>query len=139
VLADASERPLGHGIGTAGARSHEFSRFVTFQDVYIDNSYLTIGYEQGLPIMALFILALLALLAGVARRAVLTAVPWEAAVGIASAGALVAYAVMLSTGPYLQELSAFFSWFVIGLGIAPLVQRFESPAESSTLATDPDG
>lgn len=139
VLADASDRPLGHGIGTAGARSHEFSRLVTFQDVYIDNSYLTIAYEQGLPIMALFILALVTLLAGVARRAVLTPVPWEAAVGIASAGALVAYAVMLSTGPYLQELSAFFSWFVIGLGIAPLVQRLESPAEPSSLAADPDG
>lgn len=130
VLADAEDKPLGHGVGTAGSRSQQFSRFVTFKDVYVDNSYLTIAYEQGLTVMGLFMAALALLGLGAARRAVRTEHRWEAAWGIAATGALVGFAVMLATGPYLQELTAFYSWFIVGIGMAPLVQRLEPPGDS---------
>lgn len=135
VLADAEDKPLGHGVGTAGSRSQQFSRFVTFKDVYVDNSYLTIAFEQGLAVMGLFMAALVLLGLGAARRAVRTEHRWEAAWGIAATGALIGFAVMLATGPYLQELTAFYSWFIIGIGMAPLVQRLEPPGEPAGRAS----
>jgi riboflavin transporter FmnP len=84
----------------------------------LDSSYLKIGIEQGPIVMVLFITALLALLVGLAVRAIATPDPTAAALGIGACGTVVALLVFFYTGFYVEHLQTLSAWLLIGIGAA---------------------
>jgi hypothetical protein len=102
---EIDRHPFGAGLGTASPKS-------------VDNSYLHIALDQGLLIMALFIAAMLLLLVGLARLAILTLDRHKAGLSIGACGALAAYLVLLTSGGYIEGLIAIAAWVIVGLGVA---------------------
>src|SRR3954469_23214783 len=118
ALSDVDKHPWGQGLGTAGISQVEFGRFISLGKTDVDNSYLKIALDQGIGLVLLYAAGLLLLLGGLARRAIAAATPEAAALAAGSAGALVAFVVMIATGVYIEGLTAVASWIVIGLGVA---------------------
>jgi hypothetical protein len=124
ALREIRKQPMGHGLGTANQLQQQQGRFVSIGSFNIDNSYLRVGYEQGVIPALLFIAALLALVLGLVRRALATADPARAGPALAAAGALVAYIVVLYPSNAFDGYTALTAWLLAGLGIAPfLVER----------------
>ena len=117
VLADIDQRPFGHGIGTSGRIQRERGRFTNISAFDVDNSYLQIAFEQGLAVMGLFIAASLALLFGLARRAIRTTSRQAAGIAIGASGALWSYLTILPTGSYIEGLGSVAVWVLVGLGV----------------------
>jgi len=125
ALEDVEDHPLGQGLGASGDIQQRFGRFANISTYDVDNSYLKIALEQGLPVMVLFGAALLALLLGLMRRAVLTLDPQRAGLAIGAAGTLVVFAIFMFAGTYVEGLPALAAWMLIGLGIAGFSHRPE--------------
>ena len=89
------KQPMGHGLGTANQLQEQQGRFVSIGSFSIDNSYLRVGYEQGIVPALLYIAGLLALALALIRRAAITPDPARAGPALAAAGAMVAYDVVL--------------------------------------------
>jgi hypothetical protein len=118
AVRDINQKPLGHGVGTVGSALIDHPENLA-GPVNLDSSYLKIGLEQGYPILILFVVSLLALLGGIARRAIATREPWRAAVGIAACGTLASQVVLYYGSTYIEGIPALFAWMLIGLGAAP--------------------
>jgi O-antigen ligase len=128
ALHDSPRHPLGHGLGTAGIRAGN-QRFIpasTGGDV--DNSYVMVAFEQGVPAMIFLIFALVLLLVGLMRRAVWTRSPERAAVAIGAAGTLVALMLMFVTRLYIESLASLAAWLIVGLGVAQFSRVQRKPA-----------
>lgn len=115
---DADKHPLGQGLGTAGRNAIVYERFVTIGYYDVDNSYLKVALDQGIFGLILFVSALVALLAGLVRRSLVTIDRRQAALGAAGAGALASFMLVMWTGDYVEGLPAFTAWTIIGLGLA---------------------
>lgn len=126
ALRDLDDKPLGYGLGTAtsgvaGAVGTN-NRFLTnVGQQSVDSGYLKIALEQGFAVMVLYILALLTLVVGFARRAVAELDRQRAALLIGAAGTLVSFMVVLVTGAFQESLAAVAVWLVVGLGAAQAV------------------
>src|SRR5205085_10104647 len=48
TLREIRKQPMGHGLGTANQLQEQQGRFVSIGSFSIDNSYLRVGYEQGI-------------------------------------------------------------------------------------------
>lgn len=118
ALEDIDEHPFGHGIGTSGIAEERYGRFDTIASSNLDNSYLKIAYEQGIFVLGLFAVAMLALLAGLVRRTLFTTDRQRAGLGIAGSGALGSMAVLMFSGMYIEGLTALTAWLLVGLGVA---------------------
>lgn len=123
ALDDIEANPLGNGLGSAGRAHLRYGRFVSIASSNIDNSYLTIAYQQGFAVMGLFVLTILLLLYGLARRAVTTMDRDGAAIAIGACGALAAFAILLWSGGYYEGLPALTVWMLVGLGVAQFAVR----------------
>lgn len=118
ALAEIDEHPFGHGLGTSGAvglTQTEIDPSVTPQ---IDSSYLKIAYEQGILVMLMFCLAMVALFIGLALRSLSTTDPAKAAMGIGACGALVSLLVLFFAGLYSDHVQALSGWLLVGIGVA---------------------
>lgn len=117
---DIQAHPFGYGVGTAptGYTSTQHGSANSLSNFSVDNGYLKIGLEQGFAIMVTFALALVVLLAGLARRAVSTLDPGAATIAIGSAGTLMALIVLEGAGAFIDGLPALAAWIAIGLGLA---------------------
>lgn len=135
VLNDVDTHPLGHGIGTGGRVQRDYGQFSNISTVDIDNGYLKVAFEQGPGVMVLYIAGGLLLLFGLARRAVLTRDPARAGIGIASAGALFAFLIMLLSSVYSEDLVALGAWMMAAVGVAQFTVR--EPAEKVTEVAPP--
>jgi len=115
ALDDLSGHPFGNGLGTAGRIAERGENgIVTIANYNLDSSYLKIAFEQGLLVLALFAAALIALLVGLARRAVRARSPGVRAMATGAAGTLVAAMVMFFTGIYVEDLISFAVWLPVG-------------------------
>jgi hypothetical protein len=122
AVADLNNHPFGFGIGTAGRTQRRSGRFITDASVNVDNGYLKMAWEQGYATLALYVVSVLLILAGLLRRSVLTGDRVRAGIGAGAAGALTAFLVLLVTGTYDEGLTAAATWILVGLGIAQFVR-----------------
>jgi hypothetical protein len=119
AIDDINREPLGYGLGTVGTVGVLENPENFAGPINLDSSYLKVGLEQGYPILILFVVSLLALLGGLARRAVAAHEAWRAALGIAACGTLVSQIVLYYGSTYIEGIPALFAWVLIGLGTAP--------------------
>lgn len=118
ILEDMDSHPLGHGIGASGQAQERYDRFVTAASFTPDSSYVKLAYDQGFLVLALFVLALLAMIVGLAQRAIRAATPFRSALATAGCGVLVAFCVDMAAGEYIEGLQALPVWMLVGLGFA---------------------
>ena len=123
------KQPMGHGLGTANELQEQQGRFVSIGSFSIDNSYLRVGYEQGIVPALLYIAGLLALALALIRRAAITPDPARAGPALAAAGAMVAYVVVLYPSNAFDGYAALAAWLLAGVGIAPFLAG--APARSA--------
>ena len=122
--------PFGYGLGSGSPQliPHRFEDVAAYD---IDNSYLLIGWEQGLAVMAFFSIALLVLLVELMRHSVWTRGPTSAALASAAAGTLTALIVEFMAADYVTDPPTIAAWFVVGLGLLQTgrvaAQRAEAP------------
>jgi hypothetical protein len=128
VLEDVHRHPLGQGLGTSGLAELRFGRYVTISKLSVDSTYLKIALEQGLAVMACFIVVLLLLLAGLARAALARSGGLGPTLAAGAAGALLAFGVEMIFDVYFEGIAALGIWLVIGIGLRTCSQREPSPA-----------
>lgn len=129
ALEVVDDEPLGHGLGTQGTVGQNDNPEARVGPFNLDSAYLKVGIQQGYLVMLLFVGAQLALLAGIAHRAILVQDRWRCALGIAACGTLVAQMVLFFTGIYSEGITSLIAWIVVGIGAAQLSSagRRESP------------
>lgn len=123
ILGAIDDEPLGHGLGTGSSQGSMSGRFLQASAINIDNSYLKIAYEQGVIVMALFVAAMLGLLASLAVASLRTRRREAAAMGFGACGALASMLVSFYTGLYIEAAPVLAGWFIVGLGLAYFVAR----------------
>lgn len=115
---DVTSEPFGHGLGRTGTVATRGDLLVVGPPI-LDSSYLKIGIEQGLLVMAIFVAGVMLLLGGLIVRSLRTRDPSVAALGIAASGVLTALIVLYYGSTYIESPSvATPAWIVIGLAIA---------------------
>jgi hypothetical protein len=122
AVSDLTHHPFGFGIGTAGRVQRRSGRFITDASVNVDSGYLKIAWEQGYAVLALYAIGLVALLAGLLRRAILTRDRERAGMAGGAAGAVAALGILLFTGTFDEGLTALATWMIAALGIAQFVR-----------------
>jgi hypothetical protein len=132
ALDEMDGHPFGNGLGTAGRIAEQgLGPYVTAATYAIDSSYLKIAFEQGFPLLAIFLAAMIALLVGLARRAIRARSPGVRALSIGATGTLVAALVMFVTGQYMEDVSALIVWIPVGAAIGALgAERASAEAAS---------
>jgi hypothetical protein len=121
ALREIRRQPMGHGLGTANQLQQQQGRFVSIGSFSIDNSYLRVGYEQGILPALIYIAGLLALTFTLIRRAAITPDPARAGPALAAAGAMVAYVVVLYPSNAFDGYTALAAWLLAGVGVAPFL------------------
>jgi hypothetical protein len=124
AMDEIGERPWGHGLGSVGYAARFNERGAVGPPI-LDSAYLKVGLEQGFAVMALYFLALLILLLGLARRALLMRDRQRTMLAIGGAGALGAQMVMFYTGNYSEGTVVAGAWLLVGLGVAQVTVREE--------------
>jgi len=127
VLEDVHRYPLGQGLGTSGLAELRFGRYVTISKMSVDSTYLKIALEQGLAVMAGFIVVLLLLLAGLTRAALARSSGLGPTLAAGAAGALLAFGVEMIFDVYFEGIAALGIWLVIGIGLRTCSQREPNP------------
>jgi O-antigen ligase len=128
TLREIRSQPMGHGLGTANQLQQQEGRFVSIGSFSIDNSYLRVGYEQGIVPALLYIAGLLALALALIRRAAITPDPARAGPALAATGAMVAYVVVLYPSNAFDGYAALAAWLLAGVGIAPFIAERRATA-----------
>ncbi len=124
------EHPLGSGFGTAGAIGNKKAEGGPVAGLYnLDSSFLKIALEQGLPVMILFIAAILALLASLVWRAIAINDRERAVIAMGACGALAALLTLFYAGLYIENLAALMGWLLVGLGAAQFT-RLDDPSDA---------
>jgi hypothetical protein len=141
AIEDIQHDPFGKGLGTAGlVQELGQGPYITEGSYGIDSSYLKIAYEQGFPILALFILAMIVLLINLAMQAVRVEDERVRAMLIGAAGTLVAALSMFITAIYIENLPVLVTWTAVGTAIgataAARAERQEEPVRAP--APEPD-
>lgn len=121
VIEDLKENPLGAGLGTAGDTQVETGRFANISNTVLDNSYLLVAQQQGYPGVVLLVLAMLAVLAGLALRVVTTRDRRRAAIGAGGVAAFLSFMVVAPAGNYLTTWAALLAWMLLGLAVGQFV------------------
>lgn len=117
ALKEAGREPFGHGLGAANpvSISHRFEDIAYYQ---IDNSYLSVGYDQGPLVMVFFIATMLVLLVELLAFAIWTRGPTAAVLATAGAGTLVAMLAEFMAADYVVSPPIVAGWLIVGLGVA---------------------
>jgi hypothetical protein len=132
VVPAIEKEPFGHGLGTGGAGQVQFGESIQISEFVIDNSFLTIAFEQGLLVMAVFGIAVIGLVASLALASARTPSRQAAALGMGACGALVSTLVSFYTGPYMEVVPVVAAWLVVGLGLSSFVAREKPAAAEAT-------
>ncbi len=123
ALADIKHHPFGDGLGQSGLASKKYGRFQTVSTIEIDSSYLKIAIEQGFAFMLLFAFVLILMLMGLTREAIEGPDRLGSTIALGAAGALLAYAIQLGFGSYIEGIAALGVWLIIGLGMRATSRR----------------
>jgi len=121
ALRDADSHPFGHGLGTAPLPAPSDYLKADVVAHAIDSTYVQVAYEEGLPAMVLFILALLFLVFALGRNGVRTSQKDQSWVAIGACAALCAFIVLIGIAQYLAPDFAEGFFVLAGLGLAPFV------------------
>jgi O-Antigen ligase len=129
ALADMSENPWGHGLGTSPDTSVvNPNERAAGAVVFLDSSYLKVGLEQGFFVMVLYIGGFVILLLALAIRATRTRDRQSAALIIGACGALAPALILFYAGAYSVGLPITAAWLVVGLGISQVtIHRVGAP------------
>jgi O-Antigen ligase len=114
---DVRHHPFGNGLGTTGIVQERFGENRTIGSIDVDNSYVKIAFEQGFIVMVLYCATVLLLLAGLARRALVTMDRTRAGPAIAACGTLVSMLVLFFIGDYVEGIYVTTGWLFVGLGL----------------------
>jgi O-antigen ligase len=117
VVTAVDTHPIGFGIGTASPGGPRI-RFPSKAADNVDSAYMQVAYEQGIPVMVLYIVALLVLLVGLARRGRVARDRFHAGLQIGAAGAFVAFIIVCVAGQFQFDLIATGVWIMAALGVA---------------------
>jgi hypothetical protein len=135
AIQELNGHPFGLGLGSAGRLAHTGQiPYVNAASYSIDSAYLKIAFEQGFPVLALFLIAMIALLIELMRRSVRARSPGVRALAIGAAGSTAAALPLWVSGQYLETLASFMVWIPLGAAIGAIVaERAETepndPAE----------
>jgi O-antigen ligase len=130
ALRAIEEQPWGHGLGTASQNESLRGPYLSIASKSVDNSFLKVGFEQGIPVLLLFVGALGFLLLRLSVSSVRTRDAEAAAMGIGAAGALASSVAIFYTGIYFEDLIALGPWIMVGLGAAFLIDRQPQAVET---------
>jgi hypothetical protein len=131
AFSDLHGHPFGFGLGTVGAEASS-QPYVQNVNPQLDSSYVRVAYEQGIPVMVLFIVGQVLLMAGLVRRSITTAERQRAGPAIAASGTLSAAVVLMFTEMFLTAPCALAIWVLVGLGMAPFTRRTPAQSPSAT-------
>ena len=120
AIDEAGGRPFGAGLGTSGTAAIRFSRLASVNRESIDSAYLKVFVEQGPVGLALFVAALLGLLATLAHAALRARGPTQGAMLVAGAAMLAGAFVVYYAGVFSEGLTSMHSWLVLGLALSEL-------------------
>ena len=121
AIEDTLDHPFGNGIGTAGSVSQQYGRFYNIETISIDNSYLALAYQQGFPVLILYVVSLAALFLWLARAALRTPDRLHLGLAVGACGALAAWMVCMTTGVYIERWVSLLVFVVVGLAANPFV------------------
>lgn len=131
ALDDIGKAPLGHGLGSAGRTQKRYGTYATIGGDDVDNSYLTLAYEQGFVVMVILVGIIVLLGLAMARAAVVDPDPTRAGPLLAACGTLVSMLVIFYVGDYVEGLPALAGWLLVGLGLGQLTRQPEAATVSS--------
>jgi hypothetical protein len=124
VIDRIESRPGGYGIGAAGSVARRQIQISgdpsSVGGNAIDNSYLKVGFEQGLVVMIVFTLVIALTFGALCRLGATARDPTTAAVAIGAAGAFASFAVNLLLTDNVEDFTALTAWVLAGLGLAGL-------------------
>jgi hypothetical protein len=129
---------LGLGEGSGLSSSARNQNLVGAHD--IDNSYLTLAYEQGWAAIALFAGGLILLAGRLVLHVRRCRDPMSAGLAAGGCAALLSFAAAMYGGNYLVGTTALAAWLVVGLGVSRVIvapRRAEEPAPARTAAGRP--
>jgi len=130
---DIDVHPLGQGLGTAGDVAQRYGQVPTVgARNNLDNSLAKVALEQGFAVMILLAVAILALLYGIARRAVTVTDPTRAALGIGACGTLLAFIITLPVQLSIEGLGALLVWLTVGIGAGHVGSVQEAQPSTAT-------
>jgi hypothetical protein len=107
---------LGQGSGLSAAASGDHVGAHN-----IDNSYLTLAYEQGWAAIVLFVFGLVMIAWRLALFARRSDDPASAALAAGSCATLLGFAAAMYGGNYLVGTTALAAWIVVGVGVSRLL------------------
>ncbi len=131
ALGDIAARPLfGVGLGTFGGTSAYLFRY---SRLWVDNFYLQLAAEGGLPLLALFLWVLVRAAKGLLKGHAETSDPFLRAVTAGVFGGWVAVAVANITASVWETLVVGVGfWFLAGLATSAVLHSSEAAAPEST-------
>jgi hypothetical protein len=103
----------------------------------VDNSYLKVAFEQGFVVTVFFMVAMVLLLVGLARRALVALEPARAGPAIAACGTLVAMLVLFFIGNYVEGFPVLAGWVMVALGVRQFTYGARERSEAATPPNEP--
>ena len=124
------KHPFGQGIGSASADLALRGSNLTIAVYTLDNSYLKIAWEQGIPVLALFVAGMGLLLLRLSWTATRVRDREAATMGIGAAGALASALACFYTEMFIENVQVVGLWLIVGLGCAFLLNAERDAAEA---------
>jgi hypothetical protein len=118
TLRATARQPFGHGVGSVGGSIRADQSDV----VTTDNSFLKVGYEQGIVVGFAFLAALLAGVVLLVRR-LRVADPEQRGLGLAALAGFVAFLGIAVTGEYVEQPGKLVAWSFLGIAVAMACSR----------------
>lgn len=132
ALNDLQTHPFGYGVGTASyAGQTKGQLYFAAGDTNVDNGFLRIALEQGLVIMGLFALALVAIVLALMRGAVRERRRAQSGILLGAAGTLVSFLVVMLAEDATYDPRSLPTWLIVGLGMAIVISRSDTPGRAA--------
>jgi hypothetical protein len=136
ALQDLDTHPFGYGVGSASFAEQLAGKTIFLAgDTNIDNGFLRVALEQGLLIMAVFAVALLAVMLALIRGSVRVRDRDAAAIAIGAAGTLASFVVVMMAEDATYSLRSVVTWVIVGLGMAVVLGRRPQPSPAAALVS----
>jgi hypothetical protein len=135
-----ARHPWGLGLGQGSGLSAANGAADHVGAHNIDNSYLTLAYEQGWAAIILFGGGLILLAGRLVLHVRRCRDPVSAGLAAGGCAALLSFAAAMYGGNYLVGTTALAAWLVVGVGVSRVIvapQRAEEPAPVRTAAGRP--
>jgi hypothetical protein len=129
ALRDLDTKPFGYGVGTASfAQQQSGKLFLTAGSTTVDNGFLKIALEQGLVIMGVFAMAMVATLLALIRTGVLERDRLSGGLALGAAGTLASFLIVMLAEDATANPRSLATWAIVGLGAAQVVSvRHQEP------------